>query len=98
METTVDTAASALWQESPELVCVATSSSAHEISMWRSALERAGVPTQVQTISVRQHGADARSAYLLYVRPGDEERAMRLIQLQPDRPIFPLAHLRHAAW
>ncbi|MDI3338949.1 MAG: hypothetical protein QJR03_00285 [Sphaerobacter sp.] len=82
--------------DSPDLVCVATTRDRELANDWRAALERANMPVWTQTITVRETGQSPTAVYLLYVRPGEAERAMRVLGPQPDLPIFPLAHLRHS--
>lgn len=84
--------------DSPELVCVATTRDRAQAARWQGALERVKIPVRTQTISVGQPGQPRETVYLLYVRPSDEEAAMRRLGPQPDLPIFPLAHLRQTWW
>lgn len=84
--------------DAPDLVCVSTSKSQLDVDLWQATLGAAGIPCQVQRVSVRDYRQAPRVAYLLYVHPADEERAMRLLQPRRDLPIFPLAHLRETSW
>lgn len=84
--------------ESPEVVCIATSRSAFDVGAWQAALNDAGIPFQVQTVSVREFRRHPRAVYLLYVSPADEQRATGLLRPRQDLPIFPLAHLRETSW
>lgn len=84
--------------DSPDLICVGTTRDEAQVGLWEATLTEAGIPVRTQTISVRQRGEPPDVVYLLYVRPSDEEAAMRALEPRPDLPIFPLAHLRQTAW
>lgn len=79
-----------------DVVCIATTSDLQGFEQWRSMLATYGITTRSQTVSVQEVFGQPRQVLLLYVSADDEERAQRLVQQQPDHPIFPLAHLRHA--
>ncbi|HET9014004.1 MAG TPA: hypothetical protein VFN57_00290 [Thermomicrobiaceae bacterium] len=79
----------------PDLVCVATSRHGRLVDDWRAALDRAGIPSRLQTVTVRSRDRAPEIAYVLYVHGRHEARAAALIDDGRRSPLLPLAHLRH---